>query len=365
MFKWLFILVFFICGLLRFLKPGGAKSLLAENALIKHQLIILSRDNRRPRLTPWDRLFMACTAFFISARRLRKSAVVVQADTLLGFHRSLVKRKYSWLFSKKNRAKHGPPGPSKEVILLIVELKEKNPRFGYQKIADHVSRTLGFWVDKNIVKRVLDRYFKPSGSGPSWLLPLANSSNRLWSMDLFRCESVFLKTYWVMVVMDIFSRRLIGYGVHRGTLDGVAICRIFNQIRSRSLDAGPKQLVTDNDPLFEFVQWKANLRILEIESIKSIPDVPLSHPFIERLIGTTRREFLDCSFFWNGADLQRKLDFFAVYYNAGRPHQGLLGTTPNEKSSGRSFKLQAGSCYPVAYRWKPWCNGLFQTPIAA
>src|SRR5580700_6674845 len=73
----------------------------------------------------------------------------------------------------------------------------------------------------------------------------------------------------------------------------------------------PKRLSTDHDPLFRFHRWRANLRILEIEELKSVPFVPHSHPFIERLIGTLRREYLNQIFFWNGRDLPGTLDRFA------------------------------------------------------
>jgi transposase InsO family protein len=110
----------------------------------------------------------------------------------------------------------------------------------------------------------------------------------LWSMDLFRCESATLRTHWVLVVMDQYTRRIIGFGVHAGKVDGVALCRMFNCAGHRWL---PKYLSSDNDPLYRFHQWQANLRILEVTEIKSIPYIPLSHPFVERLIGTLRREY--------------------------------------------------------------------------
>jgi len=64
--------------------------------------------------------------------------------------------------------------------------------------------------------------------GPSWLTFLGHTKDSLWSMDLFRCESILLKTHWVLVVMDQWSRRIIGFGVHAGDVDGIALCRMFN-----------------------------------------------------------------------------------------------------------------------------------------
>jgi Integrase core domain len=121
--------------------------------------------------------------------------------------------------------------------------------------------------------------------------------------------------------------------------DGVAVCRMFNHARfGQGL---PRRLSTDHDPLFRFHRWRANLRILDIEELKSIPSVPRSHPFVERLIGTVRREYLDRVLVWNGLDLQRKLERFAVYYNQRRVHAALGGRTPAECSGangrGRLF----------------------------
>ena len=138
----------------------------------------------------------------------------------------------------------------------------------------------------------------------------------LWSVDLFRCESILLRSHWVMVVMDVFTRRIIGFGVERADPCGVSVCRMFTQIiAGKSL---PWHLSSDHDPLFYFHRWLANLRILEVEEIKSIPYVPVSHPFVERLIGTIRREFLDHVLIWNAIDLKRKLEEFRIYYNESR-----------------------------------------------
>jgi len=118
---------------------------------------------------------------------------------------------------------------------------------------------------------------------------------------------------------------------------------------------------TDHDPLFRFHRWLANLRVLEIEEIKSVPYAPVSHPFVERLIGTLRREYLDRMFFWNALDLTRKLGEFREYYNAHRVHRALAGSTPVQC---------AGAPSPAAaalehYAWQQHCRGLFHTPIAA
>jgi transposase InsO family protein len=158
--------------------------------------------------------------------------------------------------------------------------------------------------------------------------------------------------------MDQFTRRIVGFGVQCGNVDGPAVCRMFQQAtRRQSL---PKYLNTDNDPLYRFHQWQANLRVLEVAEVKTVPGVPLSHPFVERLIGTLRRECLDRTLFWTNADLEEKLLDFQHYYNGYRAHAGLEGRLPVPGIDGPASPIDLGS-----YRWRRHCRGLYQTPIAA
>lgn len=125
------------------------------------------------------------------------------------------------------------------------------------------------------------KHYRPGDSGttgPSWLTFIAHAKDSLWSVDLFRCESILLCSHWVMLVMDVFTRRIVGFGVESGDIDGVSACQMFN--RASSSQGLPKHVSTDHDPLFRFHRWLANLRVLQIEEIKSVPYAPVSHPFV-------------------------------------------------------------------------------------
>ena len=113
--------------------------------------------------------------------------------------------------------------------------------------------------------------------------------------------------------------------------------------------------------MFRYQRWRANLRVLEIEEIKTIPNTPRSHTFIERLIGTIRREYLDRIYFWNQSDLQRKLEAYQSFYNQHRCHTGLGGLTPARQSGAPAPPLAS----LTSYRWRRHCGGLFQIPIGA
>jgi hypothetical protein len=99
----------------------------------------------------------------------------------------------------------------------------------------------------------------------------------------------------------------------------------------------PKYLSSDHDPLYRFHQWQANLRVLEVNEIKTVPYMPLSHPFVERLIGTIRREYLDRTLFWTTPDLEQKLLDFQDYFNSHRTHAGLGGRVPEPPDDGSGF----------------------------
>ena len=134
---------------------------------------------------------------------------------------------------------------------------------------------------------------------------------------------------------------------------------MFNRASARQ--PLPKYLSTDHDPLFRLHRWLASLRVLEIDEIKTVPHVPVSHPLVERLIGTVRREYLDRLFFWNALDLERKLQEFRGFYNGSRVHQSLGGGTPEETAG----KPHPGCVTLGSFRWQKHCQGLFLTPIAA
>src|SRR5262249_38299993 len=94
-------------------------------------------------------------------------------------------------------------------------------------------------------------------------------------LDLMRCESVALRTYWELVVMDQCTRRIIGFGIQAGDVDGLALCRMLKQA-VRGVTGLPKYLSSDHDPLYRFHKWEANLRVPSGQEIKTVPHVPLS-----------------------------------------------------------------------------------------
>jgi putative transposase len=160
-----------IVTVVRLAWPGGLRSVVAESLLVKHQLLILNRGHKRaPNLHAAERIIAGlCT-----------------------------------------------------LIDVVVELKRRNPTWGCPRIAQQITLAFGVEIDKDVVRRILSVHYRPESDsgGPSWLTFLGHIKDSLWSCDLFRCESATLRTHWVLVVMDQFTRRIVGFGVQGDILDG-------------------------------------------------------------------------------------------------------------------------------------------------
>jgi hypothetical protein len=203
----LILFVHLLATIARLMGPGGAKTIVADSLLIKQQLLIINRSRRRaPHLTVLDRFLLGFWSLFLSPRHIQRAAVMIRPSTLLKFHRLLKQRKYRLLHSSVRRGKPELKGPSPELIQAIVECKRRNPRFGCPRIAQQINKAFGTDLDKDVVRRILAIHYQPEpgGSGPSWLTFLGHTKDSLWSIDLFRCESILLKSHWVLV------ERLIG-----------------------------------------------------------------------------------------------------------------------------------------------------------
>ena len=188
-------------------RPGGVRAVIAENLLLKQQLIVLRRSRQRaPNLRVGDRLLCGFGALFLSPGRIRKVAIGLRPSTLLTFHQALVRGKYRRLFSSSARPKKpGPKGPSEALIRAIVELKSRNPRFGCPRIARADVRGRSTRTSCTACWR------NPAEPGPRG----CRSRTRQTAVERGLALCVHRLQRDLLVVMDQFTR-LVGFGVHRG-----------------------------------------------------------------------------------------------------------------------------------------------------
>src|SRR5215813_3456737 len=184
----LVVLVHSIVTIIRLIKPGGLRAVVAESALTRHQLLILNRSRKRaPSLRVSDRMIAGLFTLLMHPSRMLRCGIVLKPSTLLHFHHLLTKRKYHMLFSSKRRGRPGPKGPAQELIDAVVEMKRRNPTWGCPRIAQQITLAFGVDIDKDVVRRILGKHYGlDSGSdGPSWLTFLGQAKD-IHDKDLSR-----------------------------------------------------------------------------------------------------------------------------------------------------------------------------------
>ena len=210
------LVIHLLTTLAKRLGPGGARAIIAESVLIKHQHLIARRSTgKTPRLTTSDRFLCGFLALFMRPGRIRKVAVVIKPATLTKFRSALLTRNYYRLFSSRKNAKPGPKGPSGDLVRVIVELKQRNTGFGCPRIAQQINKTFGMNIDKDVVRRVLAKHYRPAShdGGPSWLTFFRHTRDSLSSIALPRRESILTKFHTTLLSINQFFRPMIGFGL--------------------------------------------------------------------------------------------------------------------------------------------------------
>ena len=145
----------------KLIRPGGGRAVIAENLLLKQQLIIHSRSRQRaPNLATKDRALLGFWSLSLDPRRIARSAIIIKPAALLAFHNALKNRKYRKLYSPGGAGKPGSKGPSREIINAIVEMKQRNLRYGCPRVAQQINLAFGLDLDKDTVRRVLAVHYK-------------------------------------------------------------------------------------------------------------------------------------------------------------------------------------------------------------
>ena len=306
-------------------------------------------------------------ALLVRPTSLLRSGIVLKPSTLLGFHKAMSKQEYRMLFSPNRRRKPGPKGPSAKLIHAVVEMKQRNSNWGGLS-ANRSTDGLGVPHPNRQRRSSQDsRPSPPAGPGFRWSL-LADFPGPHERQPPLEYRSIQVRVGRAAVPLGPGGHGSVHAPDHwiRCPCGNGRWCRTLSDVQPRHSRPIlqywlPEYLSSDDDPLYRFHQWQANLRILEVTQIKSIPYVPLSHPFAETLIDTVRREYLDHTLFWTTADLENKLLDFRTYFNNHRMHISQEGRTPDTPVSRpvanlRSFQWFSGNHTvepSIRHRWPP------------
>jgi len=305
-----------------------------EILLLRHQLSILERCYKPVRLTRAEKLTLAVLATRLkqttnwTARELHGIIRIFQPQTVLRWHRELVRRK--WTFKRKHKS--GRPKLGKEIERLIVRLARENPRWGYGKIEGELLK-LGFQVSVTTIRNVLERYnIVPApvrGGSISWRHLMTHYKTQILACDFFTIETLWLQTLYVLFFIDLGTRRVYLPGI---TANPHAFW-VTQQARQLVWELEESEttfrfLIHDRDKKFTKV-FDAIFKSEGINIILTPYRAPNANGYAERWVRTVPTECLDLILILNVAHLRRVLQVYINdYYNVARPHQGIRQQTP-------------------------------------
>jgi putative transposase len=301
--------------------------------LLRQQLRILERKTRtKPRLSSSEKLMVVALFTRLKMQtqhwydRLQQTALLFKPDTLLKWHRDLVRRK--WTF--KHRHRGGRPRLEAEIEALILQLALENPRMGYLKLHGELLK-LGYCLDPGTVKNVLRRHQlkpAPQRGQTSWRTFLNHYRQQMLACDFFTVETICLKTLYVLFFIELSSRRVYVAGC-TDTPDSSWVTQQARQQIWKHSDVGPAFRVLIHDRDMKFSKTFDTVFISEgMEVIHTPPRAPQANAIAERWVRSVREECLDQLLIVNQAHLTRVLREYSDYYNAARPHQGLDQQAP-------------------------------------
>lgn len=289
-----------------------------EVLVLRHQLAVLRRQVGRPRLRRRDRLFLAAVSRALP--RPRWSAFLVSPQTLLRWHRELVRRK--WTYSRRSLG--GRPPIAEEVRDLILRMGRENPHWGCLRIKGELAK-LGIMVSATAIRTLLRREGlgpAPRRGAPTWAEFLRNQATGILAADFFTVETAWLRTLYVFFVLEVHTRRVHMAGATRHPHSAW----VTQQARNLSFDLtgrGPfRILIRDRDS--KYTGSFDAVFAAEGTGILLTPfRAPRANAFAERWVRTVRRECLDWTLVFGRRHLEHVLREYVAHYNTGRPHRGL------------------------------------------
>src|SRR5919198_554935 len=293
-----------------------------ELLVLRHQLVVLGRQQRRPMLRPADRALLAALARLLPPRR--RHGLVVTPQTLLRWHRDLVRRKWT-----QPQRPAGRPPVDDRVRELVLRFARENPGWGYPRIAGELLK-LGLRVSPSTVRRILlaNRLEPaPRRSGPNWREFLRQHAATVLACDFFTVETLSLRRFYVLFFIELESRRVHLAGCTTNPTRGWVTQQARN-LSFTGLFERVRFLIHDRDSKFA----AAFDEIFLSEGIKVIHTpirAPQANAYAERFVRTIRAECLDWLLIVGRRHLERVLRTYTAHYNLERPHRGLALLTPD------------------------------------
>jgi putative transposase len=306
-----------IASLSAFFRSRAALQL--EILALRHQIGVLQRSVKRPKLTPADRLLWAWLS--TAWPDWKSGAFILKASTVVGWHRKGFRLFWTW---KIRHGKQGRPAVPKEVRELIRTMSLHNPLWGAPRIYGELLK-VGIEIGETSVSKYMVRRRKPPSQ--TWRTFLDNHVKSMVSVDFFAVPTVRFHILYVFLVLAHERLRIVHFAV---TAHPTAEWAVQQLREAFPWDAAPRYLLRDRDRIFgaDFVD---QVKAMGIQQVLSAPRSPWQRAYVERVIGTIRRECLDHMIVFNERCLYRHLQDFVNYYHRSRTHLALEKDSPEHR----------------------------------
>lgn len=301
------------------LRSHKDSDLALENLALRQQLAILKRPEKRLQIRTKERLFWIMLCRFWS--KWQEPLIVVKPETVIRWHRKGFK--LFWKFKSRCKAPGRPP-VIPEIRDLVRKMAEANPLWGAPRIHGEL-RKLGIEISERTVCNLTPRR-KPSPPSQTWRTFLKNHMMNMVSIDFFTVSKATFRILFVLVILSHSRRKVVDFNV---TSNPTAKWTAQQIVNAFPWDTAPKYLLRDRDSNYG-VYFRQRMENMGIKEVIKAPQSPWQNPFVERLIGSIRRDCLDHVIVLNESHLSRILSSYFDYYHFDRTHYGLGKETPVE-----------------------------------
>jgi len=292
-----------------------------EILALRQQLAVLHHSSsKRPHLRPVDRFFWSCLSKVWPG--WRNPLIVVKPDTVIGWSRKGFRLFWIW---KSCRDKRGRPAVPKDIRDLIRQISLANVTWGAPRVHGELLK-LGINVSQPTVAKYMVRHRKPPSQ--TWRTFLANHVHNLVSVDFFTVPSVTFRVFFVFIVLAHDRRRVIHFNV---TEQPTAAWTAQQIVEAFPWDTAPRYLLRDRDSIYGNY-FRGRVSGMGIDEVPIAARSPWQSPYVERLIGSIRRECLDHMIVLNEQHLRRIIAAYLRYYHAARTHLSLDKDAPDGRA---------------------------------
>ena len=297
----------------------GHGAVALENVALRQQLAVFRRTGKRPQLRNGDRLFWVLLSK--AWQDWRTALVVVQPDTVVRWHRQWLRRRWT---QRSAHARPGRPSTDAAIRTLVGQMGAANPLWGAPRIHGELIK-LGIDVSERTVSRLLRRHRRPPSQ--TWRTFLTNHLTSLVSLDFFTVPTLTGRVVFVLVLLSHHRRRIVHV---RTTEHPTAEWAAQQIIEAFPENTTPRWLLRDRDAIYGEL-FRRRVAGMSIGEVVTSPSSPWQNPYVERLIGSIRRECLDHVIVLNEMHLRRTLARYVSYYHGARTHLSLAKDAPTTR----------------------------------